>query len=194
MYILKTLQRVCSVVLFLGSVSFLVAGWDTTVNYVTTNPGFEEGTSGWYTARGIVDSTIFSEGVQSGKLPAPNGERCDWRSQGYSSIVEGKQYQLVFDYRTSAGAAGQPQMRLRFFGSDGFKGEAQLTLNRTEGTWQTITMPYTCPEGATYFDIFYTVNTFGSFTGDTWLDNVAVYAETTEDDPNPTPVFSPADG
>ena len=92
---------------------------------------------------------------------------------------------------------GRPDSRkcgFDFSAAMDFKGEAQLTLNRTEDTWQTITMPYTCPEGATYFDIFYTVNTFGSFAGNTWLDNVAVYAETTEDDPNPIPVFSPADG
>ncbi|MEN6307323.1 MAG: GxGYxYP domain-containing protein [Anaerohalosphaeraceae bacterium] len=191
MFVTKTCRRIAFVVVFLTCGSLLAAAWDTTVNYVTSNPGFEAGTTGWYTARGVLDNTIYSEGTQSGKLSAPGGEHCDWRSQGYASIEEGKKYQLIFDYRTSAGAAGQPQMRFRFFGSDGFKGEAQMTLERTEGIWQTVTMPYTCPAGTTYFDIFYTLNTFGSFTGTAWLDKVAVYSEIID---NPEPDFSPADG
>ena len=80
---------------------------------------------------------------------------------------------------TSAGAAGQPQVRLRFHqsGSGQFKGEAQRTLSLTNDKWETITLTITCPPEGDVVDLFYTVNTFGSFTGYAWLDNVRLYPE-----------------
>ena len=152
--------------------------YDTSNNVFTNNPSFENNYSGWYNAGGSVDSSTASDGSKSGRLNATTGQRCDWRSYSYSS-VSGKKYQLSFDYMTSEGAAGKPQARLRFHqsGTGIFKGEAQRDLSLTDGKWETITLSMTCPPEGDIVDLFYTVNTFGSFTGYAWLDNVRLYPE-----------------
>ena len=169
------------------------------------NPGFETGNlSDWFTGG---DSAIA---VVSDNGPLASGSYCvqmgtpgsrDLRSQGIPVTVD-KVYQLTFDYKTSADATGNPQVRFRFWDSLGsggtygtFLGELQRTLDRTNGEWFTIDpMEMIAPEGAVAVDIVFTINVFGSFTGDVSVDNVAVYSSTVEPPPDPNQTLFPTDG
>ena len=152
------------------------AAFDTSINLIATNPGFESGQDGWFTGGGTIDNTEASEGSASAKLVSTGaGNNGDWRSQKYYTVTPGELYRLSFDYKTEAGATGNPQIRFRFFGGGQFKGEAQRTLDLTNGAWVSSSdAEYTCPVDAEYFDIFFSVSTFGEFAGTTWLDNTAV--------------------
>ncbi len=159
-----------------GEISSAHADYDDSVNLVEINPGFESGSQGWYTGGGVVDDSEASEGVRSGKLVSTGiGNHRDWRSQGYVNIESGKKYRLSFDYKTSSGAIGNPQVRFRFFNVSGiFLGEIQKTLVLTENSWQVVQIEATAPEDVANFDIFFSVSTFGDFAGSVWLDDVAV--------------------
>ncbi len=153
--------------------------YDTSANLISVNPSFESSYTGWYNAGGTIDNTTASDGVRSGKLTATSGQMCDWRSRGYTTVVPGKSYKFVFDYKTSAQATGNPQIRLRFYAISGgaFMDEIQRTLERTENVWRTITATITCPSVPCTVDVFYTTNRFGSFNGYAWLDNVKLHPE-----------------
>ena len=145
-------------------------------NLITINPGFESGQDGWFTGGGTIDNTEASEGSASAKLVSTgSGNNGDWRSQAYYTVTPGELYRLTFDYKTASGATGNPQIRFRFYGGGVFKGEAQRTLDLTDGAWVSVPdVDFSCPAGAEYFDVFFTVSTFGEFAGTTWLDNTAV--------------------
>ena len=166
------------------------AAFETSVNLITNNPGFESGQDGWFTGGGTIDNTEASEGSASAKLVSTGaGNNGDWRSQGYT-VTPGELYRLSFDYKTEAGATGNPQIRFRFFGAgDAFKGEYFIILPLTDGAWVSSSdAEYTCPVDAEYFDIFFSVSTFGEFAGTTWLDNTAVNLFISDDLPtNPVP-------
>ncbi len=163
--------------------------YDTSVNLISVNPSFESNTWGWYNAGGTIDSTTASDGVRSGKLSATAGQTCDWRSQGYTTVVPGESYKFIFDYKTSSGATGKPQIRLRFYAISGgaFMGEIQRDLSLTNNNWQTVTATMACPNVPCTVDVFYTTNRFGSFNGYAWLDNVKLHPELEE-------LYVPADG
>ena len=147
------------------------------------NGDFETGDlSGWFSGGSAAISIAADNG------PSEAGVSCvqistsgnkDLRSQGIPVVV-GNPCALVFDYKTSANATGNPQVRFRFWDGLGeggtygsFKGEAQRNLDLTNGEWVTIDpMEMIAPEGAIAVDIVFTVNVFGSFEGDFMIDNV----------------------
>lgn len=152
------------------------------------NPDFEDDWTDWWTGG---SSTVDILSTDNG--PSLSGSHClmmatpgsrDVRSQGIPVEV-GKEYQLTFDYKTLAGASGNPQVRFRFWdglGAGGtygnFKGEAQRTLDLTNGDWATVDpLTYTAPEDAVAVDIVFTINVFGSFNGEVRFDNIVVLKE-----------------
>lgn len=164
--------------------------FNTASNLVTYSPGFENGTSGWYTSGGeIIEAASAPEGTHCAKLPDSTSAQ-NWRSRKYT-ITPGKDYQLRFDYITTVGAEGNPQVRFRFFSSGTFMGESVQVLSLTEGIWTSVYISGICPYYASSFDVFFTTNTFGTFTGTTAIDNVRVYAHNDYDYSKP---YSPADG
>lgn len=160
-----------------------VVGLVGSVSASFTNGDFETGDlTDWFTGGSatiaiVSDNGPSAPGSYSVQMGTP-GSR-DLRSQGIP-VVPGDACSLVFDYKTSVGATGNPQVRFRFwdglgeggtFGS--FKGEAQRTLDLTDGEWVTIDpMEMIAPEGAVAVDIVFTINVFGSFDGEVQYDNV----------------------
>ena len=157
--------------------SSIYAAFDSSINLITENPDFENGGSGWYTGGGTIDDTEAYSGSYSAKQETA-GDGRDWRSRSYETIVPGQMYQLSFYYKTAEGSTGNPQCRFRFFKygvpNDDFKGEAQRTLELTEGEWVKVIIEYTCPDESEYFDLFFSANTFGTFSGSVWYDDLTV--------------------
>ncbi|MEN6307324.1 MAG: hypothetical protein ABFD91_06160 [Anaerohalosphaeraceae bacterium] len=169
---IKMVLSVSLVFMLIAGSGVVLAAFDTSINLLN-NGNFESNFTSWNTGGGTIDTTIFSEGTRSGKLDASNSEDRDWRSNTYPA-TPGREYKLVFDYRTAEGATGQPEIRFRFFKASHFEGEAQRNLDLTNGQWLKVELTYVCPAAADRFDLFYTLNVFGTFKGIAWLDNVAV--------------------
>ena len=175
---IKSSVVILAILIFISgmtNISIVQAEYDEGVNLIEVNPGFENGTSGWFTGGGAID-TAASEGYYSGVLvSAGSGNQKDWRSQGYSNISSGQKLQLSFDYKTSMWANGNPQVRFRFFSAgSSFLGESQRTLGLTGDVWLNIQIEAIVPDNTAFFDVFFTASTFGSYSGSVWLDNVAV--------------------
>lgn len=160
-----------------------VAGLVGPVSAALTNGNFETGDlTDWFTG-GSATIAIVSDngpsalGSYSVQMGTP-GSR-DLRSQGIA-LTPGDACTLVFDYKTSVGATGNPQVRFRFWDNLGdggtygtFKGEVQRTLDLTDGEWVTIDpMEMIAPDGAVAVDVVFTINVFGSFDGEVEFDNV----------------------
>jgi hypothetical protein len=74
-------------VFFMASTVF--AAFDTSVNLIEYNPGFEDGGNDWNTGGGTIDNTQASEGVQSAVLTSDGSGGRDWRSNGYYNVTPG---------------------------------------------------------------------------------------------------------
>lgn len=157
----------------------LLFGVDANANLITSNPDFETGDfTGWNTGGASVqaDNGPSLAGFSCADLYSSGaGDSKDLRSNGYSGITVGDEYQLTFDYKTFPGSTGNPQIRLRFFDNGGgFKGEAQKTLALTNDQWVTESVTAICPAGSDYFDVILTVSLFGTSQGTTRFDNADV--------------------
>ena len=175
-----------------GYIDYPVSSWATAINnaldisiptappntdpnsLIATNPGFESGSYGWYTVGGDIDSTQASEGSHSARLVSSGtGDPGEWRI-GYGNLTQGDVYQLSFDYKTASGATGNPQMAFKFYGGGVLKAEVQRTLNTTGDEWRTVTTDLEVPVDAEFFEVVFSVSSFGAFSGTAWMDNVAV--------------------
>ena len=164
--------------------------FETNNNLISYSPGFENGTNGWYTSGGqIIEVASAPEGTHCAFLPDSTSAQ-NWRSRKYT-VSSGKDYQLRFSYITSSGADGNPQLRFRFFSGGTFMGESVQSLSLTDGQWETMYVTGICPYYASSFDVFFTTNTFGTFSGSVAIDNTQVYAHKDFDYSKP---YSPADG
>ena len=182
---MKRIKLLMSVIMLMSASAAMAVFNPTNLAY---NPDFEMGdTTDWFFGGSALISIISDNG------PSMPGSFCiqistpgskDLRSQGVP-VTPGKEYQLTFDYKTSAGASNNPQVRFRFWDNLGeggtygnFKGEAQRTLDLTNGEWATVEpMQMIAPEGAVAVDIVFSVNVFGSFSGDVEFDNIEVLQE-----------------
>lgn len=145
------------------------------------NGDFEDGGNDWNTGGGVIVDTDNGPsllGISCALLDnaADSGGR-DWRSNQFD-IVSNVEYFLTFDYKTEVGATSNPQVRFRFWKENGdFNGEAQKTLDLTDGTWQTIEISRISAADAVSADIFFSSHKFGDFVGIVKFDNAVVVPE-----------------
>lgn len=153
------------------------------------NPDFEPGFADWGFITGgssiAVDNGPSVSGSSAASLTPGTGHE-----QAISkaiAITPGDLLDLSFDYKTLAGATGNPLLLLRYWDgvgangfSDGgggtFKGQHAVTLGVTNGVWATSTttdLPYFA--GSNYVDAALFVNAFGTaFSGTARYDNISI--------------------
>ncbi|ARN55777.1 PEP-CTERM sorting domain-containing protein [Sedimentisphaera salicampi] len=161
-------------------------------NMIPENPDFEDGNvgdfpTGWFQNGTVITSDNGpSEPGSKSAFMAGGSETYGLRSKGFE-VTSGETYTLTFDYKTANSTSGNPQLRFIFIEnatidtngnvSGDFIGESQSTLTVTNNEWDTfsITASDTGTQLASY--LRFTKNTFGSFDGEVWIDNVSVVPE-----------------
>lgn len=153
------------------------------------NPDFEPDFTDWGFITG--GSTVVTD---NGAPSAPGTSAASLtQSAGHEqaiskaiAITPGDLLNLSFDYKTLAGATGNPQLLLRYWdgiGANGFsdggggthKGQHAVTLDLTNGDWATSTLtdlPYFA--GSNYVDAALFVNAFVGFSGTARFDNISI--------------------
>ncbi len=143
------------------------------------NGSYESGADYWYTGGGTIVDTDAVDGIYCAQLYAEDtGDNLDWRSAGVS-VLPGEELTLIFSYKTTDVLYdNSTQVRFRFFSDSGWIGEAQSDLAVTNGQWQEASLTYTSPDEVSYFDVWFTLNTFGDrSTGAVLFDSVVVTPE-----------------